>query len=274
MVYSTAITERRAIHIRHVIEWGTKLILGVVGIGLFRTELLRVTALPRELNNELYLALLTAATLLTAGWIFVANKEFEIMCDFLDPLQYRIPDETFIGMAIAAALTILLYTARNPLWFGMSYSAYMLLSVLGWTRVIREMNTAIKGSRKNLQDEPKQKREIYGGALDILNSYYVEQANLPRVWTSFILGVSGLIFSILAMTSGRIIFNTVAYLIFILSILVLEGGLAFYWRFKLYSQMRSFEIAKYDLEHAKHHKRSRQTRSSATDSHETEGETE
>ncbi|WP_348262866.1 hypothetical protein P8935_24125 [Telmatobacter sp. DSM 110680] len=92
-------------------------------------------SLPRELNNELYLVLLAVATLLTAGWIFVANKEFDIMCNFLDPLEYRIPDETFIGMAIAAALTILLFTARNPLWFGVSYSVYMLLSVLGWKRV-------------------------------------------------------------------------------------------------------------------------------------------
>lgn len=257
MVYSTAVTERRAIHIRRVIEWGTKLILSVVGISLFRTEFLRVTALPRELNNELYLVLLTAAALLTAGWVFVANKEFEIMCDFLDPIEYQIPDETFIGMVIAAALAILLYAARNPLWFGMSYSVYMLLSVLGWTRVIGEMDKAIKGSRQNLRDEPKQKRDIYGGALDVLDSYYVRQANLPRVWISFALGVLGFIFSIFALILRRTIFNTVAYLIFILSILVLEGGLAFYWRFKLYTQVRPFATAKYDLENAKHHKRGR-----------------
>ena len=57
MVYSTAATERRAIDIRHAIDYGTKLILMVVGIGLFRTELLRIISLPRELNNELYLVL-------------------------------------------------------------------------------------------------------------------------------------------------------------------------------------------------------------------------
>jgi hypothetical protein len=246
-----AVTGKRAIHIRRVIDLGTKLILGVGGIGLFRTELLRVIALPRELNNELYLVLLAAATILALGWIFVANKEFKIMCDFLNPLEYRIPDQTFIGMAIAAALAILLYTARNPLWFGVSYSVYMLLSVVGWKRVIAEMDKAIKGSRRNLRDEPKQKRDIYGGALDILDSYYVRQANLPRVWTSFASAVLGLILSIFGFTLGRTSFNTVAYLIFIFSILVLEGGLAFYWRFKLYTQVRPFETAKDDLEHAK-----------------------
>jgi hypothetical protein len=248
MIYSTAI-EGPAIHIRRVIDLGTKITLGVGGIGLFRAELLRVIALPRELNNELYLVLLAAATILTLGWIFVANKEFEIMCDFLDPLEYRIPSQTFIGMAIAVALAILLYTARNPLWFGMSYSVYMLLSVVGWKRLIGEMDKAIKGTRRNLRDEPEQKRDIYGRALDILDSYYIQQANLPRVWASFALGMLGLIFSIFAFILGQTIFNTVAYLIFIVSILVLEGGFAFYWRFKLYRQC---DLLKDDLKHAQH----------------------
>ena len=271
MVYSTAATERRAIDIRHAIDYGTKLILMVVGIGLFRTELLRIISLPRELNNELYLVLLAAAALLTVGWIFVANKEFEIMCDFLDPLEYEMPSEIFVGMVIAAALTILLYTARNPLWFGVSYSAYMLLSVFGWTRVKGEMDKAINGSRQKLQDEPKKKRDIYGGALDILHSYYVRQANLPRVWTSFALAVLGLMFSLLALTLGRDIFNTVAYVTFILSILALEGGLAFYWRFKFYAQVRPFETAKHDIEHTKHHKKDRPNQPNAADSQGSKG---
>ena len=97
MVYSTAATERRAVNIRHAIDWGTKLILMLVGIGLFRTEFLRIISMPRELNNELYLVLLAAAALLTAGSRIVANKEFEIMCDFLDPLEYEIPNEIFVG---------------------------------------------------------------------------------------------------------------------------------------------------------------------------------
>jgi hypothetical protein len=256
MGYSAGSIGNRAVDIRHAIDYGTKLILMCVGIGLFRTELLRIISLPRELNNELYLVLLTAATLLTAGWIFVSNKEFEIMCDFLDPLDYEIPKGIFVGMAIATALTILLYTARNPLWFGISYSAYMLLSVFGWKRVTSEMDKAIEGSREKLLDEPERKREIYGGALDILYSYYVRQANLPRVWTSFALGVVGLMFSLLARTLDRAVFNTIAYVIFILSILALEGVLAFYWRFRLYAQVRPFETAKHDLEHPKHHKRS------------------
>ena len=271
MAYSTASTERRAVNIRHAIDGGTKLILMLVGIGLFRSEFLRIISMPRELNNELYLVLLAAAALLTVGWIFVADKEFEIMCDFLDPLEYEIPNEIFIGIAIAAALTILLYTARNPLWFGVSYSAYMLLSVLGWTRAKKEMDKAIKGSREKLLDEPDKKRHIYGSALDVLYSYYVRQANLPRVWTSVALGILGLMFSLLALTVGRPIFNTVAYAIFILSIVALEGGLAFYWRFKLYTQVRPFETAKHDLEHPKHHKKGRRNQPDSADSHGSRG---
>ncbi len=251
MVYSTVATKRRAGQIHRTIDYGTKLILMIVGIGLYRSEFRRIVALPHELNNELYLVLLTAASLLTAGWIFVANREFDIMCDFLDPLEYEIPSETFIGLSIAGALSVLLYTARNPLWFGISYSIYMLISVVGWKRAIREMGFAIKGSRKNLEGEPKQKREIYGTALDVLEAYYVRQRNMPRVWTSFALGLAGFTCSIVASALGRPNLSAVAYLIFIVSIVLLEGGVAFYWRFKFYTQVRPLETAKHDFEHRK-----------------------
>ena len=149
----------------------------------------------------------------------------------------------------------------------MSYSAYMLLSVLGWTRAKREMDKAIKGSREKLLDEPEKKRHIFGGALDILYSYYVRQANLHRVWTSVASGILGLMFSLLALRLGRAIFNTVAYAIFILSIVALEGGFfALSWQFKLYAQVRPFETAQHDLEHPKHHKRGRRNQPDSADS--------
>jgi hypothetical protein len=267
MVYSTADTGKRADHIRRVIEWGTKLILGVVGINLFRTEFLRVIALPREFNNQLYLVLLAATTLLTAGWIFVANKEFEIMCEFLDPNQ--MPSETLnwmAGIGIAGSLTILLYTARNPLWFGISYSAYMLLSVFGWKRVTSVMDGAIRESRQNLLGESKQKRQVYLRALDLLDSYYVRQANLPRVWTSLGLGLAGLIFSILGMSLVRTTLNTVAYFTFILSVLVFEVGLASKWRYRLYTQMHPVRNDKYNLDHSRHHERVRRVQQTPAES--------
>jgi hypothetical protein len=225
MVYSTEQTPKRAAPIRRTIDYGTKVILLVVGVGLFRTEILRIASLPWELDNVLYLVLLGAVALLTVGWIFVSNKELDIMCDFLAPLEYRIPDENFIGIAIAIALTILLYTSRNPLWFGISYSIYMLLSVSFWKRGITDVDKAIKGSRKLLQRESKQKREIYEGALDVIEAYYVRQRNMPRVWASLFLGLVGLILAILAVTLDRKLLNTIAYNVYIISIVGLEGVL-------------------------------------------------
>jgi hypothetical protein len=239
---------KRGAPIRRTIDWSTKLILGVVGIGLFRSELMRIASLPYSLDNELYLALLASTALLTAGWIIVANKEFDIMCEFLDPEDYKPPDEIVTGLVVAATLTVLLYTSRNPIWFGISYVVYAGLSIYAWWVVGFQMKTAIAKTHSRLDKDPKSDAPFIREALELLSSYYVKQPNIPRLVGCLILGVVGLGLAVFGQSKADMLLNEIAYVCFLLSIIGLEGGVAFYWRSKLYRGIGSLEIAKQEAE--------------------------
>jgi hypothetical protein len=194
------------------------------------------------METALYVVLLGVTILLTAGWIFVANKEVDIMCEFLYPDEYKYPEEYITSVLIAIALTVLLYTSRNPLWFGIAYSVYMAVSVFGWTRIKLELSKAIAGSRHRLEEEHQEATLFVGEALDILQGYYVRQPNLPRVVTSLVLAIAGLVLSLCAVATSKRIWADIAYLLYIVSIAGLELGLAFYWRWVLYRRIKPYEV--------------------------------
>ncbi len=248
MPYSTRRTSERAVQMRRTIGYGKNIIGGVVVAAYIQTQASGIFAHPYNLNHILYLVLLVATGLLTYGWIFVTNRELDILCQFLDPVEYLMPSETAMGISTALALTILLYTAREPLWFGASYSAYMLLSVIFWKHGLAEIDKAIRGSRKHLNDESDRRRNVYGGALDLLHSYYVRQPNMRRLYVSLVLGLAGLALSILALKYVPARLQTIAYVAYIVSVLGFEVGLASYWRFKLYRTAVPFEMAISDFE--------------------------
>src|SRR5258708_18764596 len=92
---------------RQAVDWSTKLVVGVVGVGLFKSEVERIRALPRDMNNELYLGLLAATLLLTAGWILVSHKELNILCEWLHTKDYPPPYQRAHSLYIAAAMYVL-----------------------------------------------------------------------------------------------------------------------------------------------------------------------
>jgi hypothetical protein len=239
---------KRGALIRRTITWSTNFILTVAGIGLFRSELIRIASLPYALDNELYLALLASTALLTAGWIVVANKEFDIMCDFLDPEDYRPPDEIVVGFTVAATLIVLLYTSRNAIWFGVSYIVYALVSIYGWWTVGQQLKIAIAKSHIRLDKYPDSDAPYIREALRLLSRYYVEQPNITRLVACLILGILGLGLAFFGHLRADPFFTAFAYLSYLISIVCLEGGVAFYWRLKLYSGIGRQEIAKHEAE--------------------------
>ena len=88
MPYSTKRTSERAVQMRRTIGYGTTIIVGIVGFGYFHLEFNRIMAQPHNLNHILYLVLLVATGLLTFGWMIVTNKELDILCQLLDPVEY------------------------------------------------------------------------------------------------------------------------------------------------------------------------------------------
>ena len=113
------------------------------------------------------------------------------------------------------------------------------------------MNKAIPKSRIRLENAHNTLDEsaysTYRDALDLLHAYYVKQPNVPRVAASLILAFSGLICAFFGVRLVSLKLNIAAYVIYLLSVVCVEGGVAFYWRAKLYSRIRPLAAAKYEL---------------------------
>jgi hypothetical protein len=223
----------------------------VVGAGFFKSEVERVRALPRDIANELYLALLAATLLLTVGWSLVSHKELSILCEWLDPKDYQPPDESLVGFGIAAALSVLFFASRSPLWFGISYSVYAAINLAAVIHLKNQMVTATHGSRQRLEDEPPEGAQLYQEAIDLLDLHYVKRPNVLRVATILVLAVTGLTLSILSKDGVHPRLNTYAYLVYLTSLVVLEGLVMFVWRAKLYSGVKPLAVARYELERAR-----------------------
>src|SRR5580704_3445571 len=234
MYYLPKKLEERATHLRNAIYWSTTGVVAVVGAGFFRSEVERVTALPHDIANNLYLTLLAACLLLTVGWSLVSDKELTILCEWLDPKDYKPPDERLVGFGITVALSILFFASRSPLWFGISYSAYAAINLGAVIHLKHQMVAAARGSRRRLKDEPPAGAQLYEQAIDLLELHYVKRPNVLRVGTTLALGAMGLALSIVAKDGVHSRLNIYAYLVYLASLIVLEGLVMFVWRAKLY----------------------------------------
>lgn len=248
--YDPTMTDTRAAQLKRAVSYGTGVITTAFGVGLFGSELSRIESLPQNLQNDLYLSLLAAVTLLTAGWIVVANKELGIMCEFLHPADYHFPDENLTAFAIALSLVVLLYTCRNPLWFGVSYSIYTALNLVGSLDLREQMKKAIPKSSVRLERARSTLGEAaystYRDALNLLNGYYIKQPNVWRVAATLVLACAGLICSLFGAKFANISVNISAYIIYLSSVVCIEGGVAFFWRAQLYRRIRPLAVAKYE----------------------------
>jgi hypothetical protein len=242
--------EERTTHLRRAIDWSAKVVLGVVGVGLFRSEVERVRTLPHDVINNLYLALLAATLLLTAGWILVSLKELTIICEWLDPMVYDPPDETLVGLGIAVALSALFFASRSPLWFGVSYSVYTAINLAAVIHLRKQMVDVIARSRARLDVEPPAGAQLYRRAIDLLELYYVKRPNTLRVAATLALALAGLALSIVSQDEAHASFKAYAYVLYLTSLVVLEGLVAFVWRARLYGGVRPLAAAKHELERA------------------------
>ena len=227
--------EPRVTPLRRSLTWGMGFIGTVLGLSIFKTELDRILSLPRNTTGILYLSLFAATLLLTAGWMAVSHKELNILCEWLDPEEYEPPDGMLVGLAVAAALLTLLFAARSAFWFGLAYSIYTAINVIAVLYLARQLTRAIALSQSKLHQETGETATIYRQALGELHSYYLSKRNLLRVTATLVLAVTGLILSYFARRSATGRLEIYAYSVYLTSIMVLEGALAFLWRARLYA---------------------------------------
>jgi hypothetical protein len=248
VIYDPRILKGRAAKLRSSLKWGARAIASVVGLGFFRSEVQRIESLPYDLTNYLYLTLLASTLLLTAGWVAVGHKELGIICDWLDPDSYTPPDETLAVWSLAGALAFLFFAARNPLWFGISYFLYTAINLIAVIYFRKQMNSAIGGSRKRLQRECPPNGPLYLDAVNLLDSYYLQRPNIERVAATLVLALGGLILSAAPRLGNVRSLSIYAYLLYLFSIIVLEGAVAFFWRWKLYAGIRPLTVARDEAE--------------------------
>lgn len=240
--------EDRAAPLRRHMNWGMGIITFLLGLGLFKTEVDRIISMPRSVVNILYLALFGATLLLTGGWMAVSNKELSILCEWFDPKEYELPDGFLISPLVALALIALLVAARNAVWFGVLYTIYTTLNLVAVLYFNTQLKTALVRSRIRLAEDRPVAVAVYEDALNVIESYYVVRPNTGRVISTLILSVVGLTLSCIALGHRSGWIEPAAYIIYLLSIALFEGIVAFSWRAKFYRQIHDLNAVRCELE--------------------------
>ena len=248
MTYDPSSLTPRTARLRRALSLGTRVVAGVVGIGFFKSEVQRIESLPPDITNRLYLALLAATLLLTAGWILVGDKELGILCEWLDPKAYEPPDETLVILGIAVALILLFFAARNAVWFGVTYSVYTAINLAAVIHFRKQMVDAIAKSRVRLDEESPKDASLYRAAIDLIEAYYLKRPNTARVAGTLVLALSGLSLSIIFRRGNHANLDAYSYITYLLSVLLLEGAVAFLWRAKLYAGIHPLAVSKREAE--------------------------
>jgi hypothetical protein len=248
MGYQRGELNKRVTEIRRAIVWGQGAISAALGLGLLSTEIKRILSLPPQLSDLLYLALLIAIGIKVALWIWVSQKELALFCQWLDPQDYEPPEETLIIIGFAIVLTILLYTARSPVGFGVAYTVYSVVNVLGWRHIRGEVETAITKSRLRLKEETSEQAGIIDQALAVMEGYYVAAPHILRSTLGLILAVTGLAISTYGWLRHSQTATGSAYLIYIFDTLIIEEVGTMRLRLALYSGLRPLSAKIHDLE--------------------------
>ena len=220
-------------------EWGAWLIALILGLGLLTREVQRILSLPLRLDNFLYLVLLLSVSLLIGGWKWVSQKELGLLCEWLDPRDYTIPEETIVIVGISAALGILLLTARQPVFFGVAYVLYCSANLAAWLHFKNKLMEALRKSRARLDEGAglPGAETLYSAALDYIEKYYVLRPHTFRLLTILILAVFGLISACYGAFGGIAGARIASYAVYIFAVLAVEVIIITCWRLRYYSDL-------------------------------------
>jgi len=223
-------------------EWGVWLIAAIVGLGILTKEVQRILSLPFQLENFMYLALLLSICLLIAGWRWVSQKELDLLCEWLDPRDYTLPEETIVIVGISAALGILLLVANRPVLFGIAYLLYSSVNFGAWLHFRNQLKDALRKSRDRLKDEGVEAPgtdPIFAAALNCLEQYYILRPHVYRFIALLILAGFGFVAACYGTVRGSVAARTAAYIAYIFAIFVFEEVVITRWRLRFYADLQS-----------------------------------
>ena len=242
MVYQPHSLDKPTGPIRQAMEYGVWVIATVLGLGLLTKELQKIFDVPLGLGAILYLALLFSVCLLVAGWKWVSQREFGLLCEWLDPKDYNPPEETFVIVGISVGLGLLLLAAHYPVIFGSVYTVYICANFAASLHFQKQMILLLQKSRERLRREGvdlPEKRSIYSAALDNIEYYYIVRPHQLRFIFILLLAIFGLAAALYSAHEGSVAFTNAAYISYILSVFVLEEVVITRWRLRYYAKMQS-----------------------------------
>jgi hypothetical protein len=236
----------RADPVLNSIRIGGFLVGCAVTIGFFTKEVQRILALPPLLKNDFYLVLLLLTFLLIGSWFLCALMHVEQMKKWADAPNYYPPEEVVRVVAFAVVFIVLIYSARAPLAFGISYAIYSFMNLFTMRHLRIETADVLAKARAGLERHPVS-GQIRSDALSALEDYCRKLLSSRRAWWTVAGAVCGLAAAVIGAVTKSAPAVVAAYSIFIVSVGVPELLLSWLWRGELARRLRPCEAALFEI---------------------------
>lgn len=229
-------------------NWGIGIVTASLGMGLFVYEVQRIRALQADSMNYAYLALFLLTGILIFLWIWATQRELNLLFEWLDPERFVPPSslkETLLILFFAVLLTALLFAARNPLAYGIIFTAYSTVLIPSTIYLNKEIQQAINKSKnrlsEDLKDEQlKEQARLYAAGVEVLDTYFIRRPMKRRLILILIASAIGVTLAIFWKLSQTRWFGVSSYLVFFGTILFSEIVIA-QWRCIRDSNLREIE---------------------------------
>ncbi len=256
MVYKGGTLVEPSRQIINARKWGAAIVTAAFGFGFLVSEAQRLRLSLQDPLTFGYLVLFVVVAALIFLWLWATQKELEILLQWLDPEKYVPPSslkETSMALALAAVLVALLYCARDPLWFGIAFTAYSLAVPLATRYLNSQIGKAINGSRTRLTADlgspvTRPTALLYSKGVDELERYFLKPAQMLRYWLIAAFALVGTVLAAAWKLQGLKSAGVTAYAVFFLTILVSEFVIL-RWRQQREAALQPLARELRDLEH-------------------------
>ncbi|MDD4891304.1 MAG: hypothetical protein PHU85_15390 [Phycisphaerae bacterium] len=249
MTYEPGYLREKSKELTTTVGRGIRLIGLSVGTYLLVSEYQRIRSLGLDVMDYAYLGLLFFTGCLVLLWIWAVQRELEFLFTWLDAGAYVPPSsmgETVIILGFAGFLTALLFASRNPFAYGIIFTVYSAASIPGAIYVNRQLREAIDASRnralEDMQDgQLAPKARVYLEAIAVLEAYFLKRPIVLRLYVILAASLAALGLAIWWQASKARSVGFLAYLAFILIILISELVIG-WWRIVRDNKLRSVDM--------------------------------
>jgi len=217
------------------IDWALKAGLGVFVIFQIKGDIIQLINGKFELIKILYLLLTFFVFILGISWYQSGKSELDLSAYWLFTAHYKPPTDISIIATIAGIgcfIGILAYYSKMVTIFGIVYLFYLVVDLCWWYVRRKNYIKAIKSAQKYIETAggkfPGRENVVLRGIAE-LEIYYLKRPHYLRCLIAIGLASLGVIVSLCGKFIGENIAKIIAYIIFMIIIIVGEFIIQ-YWR--------------------------------------------